>query len=201
MGMHKFDFLSSAPQNIIFRKNSNKTNLGGVLSFIYLIIMLIITAYYLAFYFIEENYTIEYLYYEEISTEDELVDKYNNPKYNQNFLFKIELYENESFEGVEADERFIIKDLFQYNTPTIKNFGSIDKKITDVYWVIVYDCLDDIYCQIDRNKTKADFLTFQFIFQAYKLDHQNTTSPFYRQDNENSRTVSTQITLNEPIKK
>ena len=36
--MNGLDFLSKAPTNFIFEKKSNKTNLGAVLTLIYLII-------------------------------------------------------------------------------------------------------------------------------------------------------------------
>ena len=36
--MHGLDFLSGAPKTLIFEKGSNKTNFGGVLTIIYLII-------------------------------------------------------------------------------------------------------------------------------------------------------------------
>ena len=37
--MNKLDFLSGAPKTLIFEKSSNKTNFGGVLTIIYLIIL------------------------------------------------------------------------------------------------------------------------------------------------------------------
>ena len=45
--MEKLDFLSGAPNTFIFEKNSNKTNLGGVFTLIYLIIVLIIFIAYI----------------------------------------------------------------------------------------------------------------------------------------------------------
>ena len=60
--MYKFDFLSSAPRNFIFQKYSNKTNFGGLLSVLYLILFLIISLYYLISYYNEDNYSILYYY-------------------------------------------------------------------------------------------------------------------------------------------
>ena len=45
--MHSFDFLSNSPKFLIFQRNSNKTNLGGVLFIIYIIIILCISFVYL----------------------------------------------------------------------------------------------------------------------------------------------------------
>ena len=45
--MKKFDILSQPPRTFIFERISNKTNLGGVLTIIYLIIMIFISIYYI----------------------------------------------------------------------------------------------------------------------------------------------------------
>ena len=58
--MHGFDFLSNAPTNFIFEKNSNKTNLGGVFTLIYLIIVILITIAYMYDYSANSKYTVLY---------------------------------------------------------------------------------------------------------------------------------------------
>ena len=58
--MNILDFLSSSPKNFIFQKQSNKTNLGGILSLIYLIIFLMISTLYITSYAINDKYNIEY---------------------------------------------------------------------------------------------------------------------------------------------
>ncbi len=68
MGLHAIDFLSNQPRNFIFQKTSNKTNLGGILSLIYLIVFLIIAVSYFAFYALKDNYSIEYLQNEKAPT-------------------------------------------------------------------------------------------------------------------------------------
>ena len=179
MGFHKLDFLSSAPRGFIFQRNSNKTNLGGVLSLIYLIIILIIAAYYLVFYFLEDNYRIEYLYYEEILSQEQNLEKKRNPKYNPTFTFNISLYEGSLRNNKPVEDRFIIKDWSKNNHPTVDKFGSYKKNITEVDWIIFYDCLDEDNCQIDTNKTKEEFITLRLDFAGYKFDHQNKDSPFH----------------------
>ena len=63
MGLHKLDFLSNAPQNLIFQNTSNKTNFGGVITLFYIIVVLIITVFYLVDYKVKEDYSIEYIHY------------------------------------------------------------------------------------------------------------------------------------------
>lgn len=154
--MHKLDFLSSSPHSFIFHQNSNKTNFGGVLSLIYLIVVLIIAAFYLVFYLIEDNYTVEYLYHEKILTQEENEKMKNNPKYNPTFKFDIGLFDGSFTNGKLAEDRFIIKDgtISNFTNATVDNMGSYHKKITEVDWYIFYDCLNETNetCKIDEVK-------------------------------------------------
>ena len=45
--MNILDFIIDSPRTYIFQKKTNKTNLGGVLTFIYLIILLLIIIAYI----------------------------------------------------------------------------------------------------------------------------------------------------------
>ena len=56
--MYKLDILSKAPNNFIFEKESNKTNLGRVITLIYLIIIIIITIVYICDYSINDKYSV-----------------------------------------------------------------------------------------------------------------------------------------------
>ena len=179
MGMNKFDFLSSAPQNFIFNNNSNKTNFGGVLSLIYLIIVLIIAAYYLVFYINEDDYSIEYVKYNDLvsSFQKDLDEKKNDLRYNPTFTFGISLLVNLQ----EPNKRFIIKDLSQDGYPTIENFNSYKKRITEVDYIILYNCSNDKTCK-NINKYNKGNVSFIILYQGFSLDHQNKTSPFYKSD-------------------
>ena len=57
--MHSLDFLSESPKFFIFQQGSNKTNLGGVLFFIYILIMMSISFGYLYDYFTGKRYIVE----------------------------------------------------------------------------------------------------------------------------------------------
>ena len=45
--MKKLDFISGAPKTFIFQQDSNKTNLGGLLTILFIIAMLIIIYSYI----------------------------------------------------------------------------------------------------------------------------------------------------------
>ena len=62
--MKKFDILSQPPRTYIFERFSNKTIFGGVLSIIYLLIMIFISIYYIYNYIIGDKYEYFYSYRE-----------------------------------------------------------------------------------------------------------------------------------------
>ena len=57
--MRKLDFISSSPHLSIFKAVSNKTSFGGTLFLIYLIILAILSSFYIYDYTSKEKYTIE----------------------------------------------------------------------------------------------------------------------------------------------
>ena len=59
--MHFLDFVSESPRNFIFQKEANKTNLGGVISFLYLLILIIISSGYLYDYYKNDKYEVKLL--------------------------------------------------------------------------------------------------------------------------------------------
>ena len=57
--MNFLDFLNDSPKIFIFQKKANKTNFGGVLFLIYIIIMIFISLMYVLEYIKNEKYTFE----------------------------------------------------------------------------------------------------------------------------------------------
>ena len=57
--MHFLDFLSSSPKLFIFQKETAKTNFGGILFCLYLILMLSISLSYIINYAVNDKYTFE----------------------------------------------------------------------------------------------------------------------------------------------
>ena len=53
--MHFLDFLSSSPKFFIFQKDTAKTNFGGILFLIYIIVMISISLAYIVNYAVNEN--------------------------------------------------------------------------------------------------------------------------------------------------
>jgi hypothetical protein len=78
--MKKLDFISGAPKTFIFQQDSNKTNLGGILTILFIIAMLIIIYSYIYEYFANDKYKVSYYYNEVYYEDEELNEIYNNEK-------------------------------------------------------------------------------------------------------------------------
>ena len=97
--MDKLDFLSGAPKTLIFEKSSNKTNFGGSLTILYLIILLVIIIIYMVNYAINPKYSVLYTYEHQFNADTEYINKrYNdtglNPKITFNFKMDTGINEN-----------------------------------------------------------------------------------------------------------
>ena len=94
--MHPLDFLSGPPTFFIFKKESNKTNFGGVLFLIYLIIIIMITIYYYIDYKNTANFQVQYKMLLNLNTRKEIDDLNANETYNQNITFSYSIIGNEN---------------------------------------------------------------------------------------------------------
>ena len=123
--MHKLDFLSVAPKTFIFEKSSNKTNLGGVFTLIYLIIVLFIFLAYLVDYTVNPKYEVqlfsEYFYnYDREYIENKRKDEKLNPKLLVSFFYLGETSEKNESEffvyqivNVEEDRRIEFNEIYE----------------------------------------------------------------------------------------
>ena len=123
MRLNSFDFLSSSPQNFIFQKTTNRTNFGGFLSFIYLLLFLTITGFYLISYYNEDDFSIQYLYISKILKPEEKLKLYQDERYNPYFNF---YFNFSSLLGKEFADRFQMRAYVNYqarlHTSTLYKF-------------------------------------------------------------------------------
>jgi hypothetical protein len=173
--LKKIDFLGVAPHNFIFQNNSNKTNFGGLLTLIFMIITLIIIAFYLIDFITEQTYSVEYVFYEELFNSEEILNiLYDETRYNPYFEFVLDL---KDVNDTTFDEDFV---LINYNDSHIVERGKIFKeKITNFDFYIAYKCNDgDEDCIIPVNKT----IILTCYYNGFILDHQNEDSPLYQKN-------------------
>ena len=194
--MHKFDFLSGEPKTFIFAKNSNKTNLGGVLTLIYLIIIILITIYYLYDYTSNDKYTVTYRAEHSVYRLYKDIEKiYFDDNYNPNISFSIQLGK-----GLDSNNfEMYLFDFEQYMSKKKINFGSIyHSKVFSLTIYLYYKCPNYTKGFEECKKSFPEgFKTITLSYEGYKLQHQNSKSPIYRDNVSNQYFLSIQdkITL------
>ena len=170
--MKKFDILSQPPRTYIFERYSNKTIFGGVLSIIYLLIIIFISIYYIYNYIIGDKY--EYYYsYRELPEEQKKkvfagfdpnppihikLDAINELDWNISSNLKFIYYTKDS------DKKIIYRN--DWTEITIPDYA-----IIDLYYSI--DDINDIK-EIEFGENFEVNLTYK----TFYLDHQNPVCPF-----------------------
>ena len=153
--MNAFDFLSGPPQISIFEKSSNKTNLGGVLTLIYLIIFLIISIAYIYNYEVNPKYIVSYSYEHKYVENDRerIINKFD-PILTLNF----------GFPGNE--DEFL---MFAHKNEILSFHKDYNCLLSDFDFELYYICKDnDEECNPDDKG-----LELYLNYSGYKLDHQN----------------------------
>lgn len=182
MRLAGFDFLTSSPQNFIFNRRSNKSSFGGVLSLIDVLLFLSIAIFYLFSYLNKDSYSIQYLFQEKGLTNEEIRAKINNERFNPHFNICSSL-------TIDADNE--TKSRFQmrrYNGLIF--FSEVDlpscqnMKVSDLNWVLTYDCFNETECEIDPNKIESPTksINFNMYYNGFFLDHQNKKAPLYKNE-------------------
>ena len=181
MGLNKLDLLSIAPKNFIFKSKSNKSILGGFLTLIFIMITFIIFAYYLINFITEQNYSVEYVFYDEFVSLDETEKRLEEERYNPYFDFNFDLFNYET--GVNLPEEYILFN--DTDGEIIPRQTLLHKKISDINMYVSYLCNDE-----DENCTIPNPLIF-FLgnYTGYVLDHQNDSTPLYQVDLNENKTI------------
>ena len=170
--MKTIDFLSDSPKSFIFRQDSNQTLFGGILSLIYLIIVLIIASLYLVSYIINEKYTVEYGYFQNILDTNKKQELEKSPKYNPTTKFGYVITDGNTNENLD-NNTIILMDLYNKSLPNVFSLP-----VSGLSYIILYKCQDKI-CNFD--KIKNNYIKFYLVFNGFKLDHQGEI-PLYQQE-------------------
>ena len=173
--MHRLDFLSGAPKTFIFEKSSNKTNLGGVFTLIYLIIVLIIFLAYIVDYEVNPKYEAQFSSEHFFNNDEEyMINKRKNKKLNPELSFSFGL----DSETINESE-FIIIQGFKNDSYRFLEFGEEYKSFaSDFNFLFGYIC-KNISCLPPQDEYQNSLNLYRFIlhYSGYEINHQNEISP------------------------
>jgi len=159
--MHCLDLISGPPKFFIFQKESNKTNLGGVLFFIYSLIVIIITLFYIHNYSKADIYSFSSYEINGIAiTEEEKNKRLNSSFYNPAFDFSFEL-ENSQDEILSS--KFIIYDTNQkHKEYFLERSKWYKRNVNDIQLAIFYDCNPNNCSSIKESDLFPTFFSYYF---------------------------------------
>ena len=184
--MHRFDFISGAPKTFIFQKDSNKTNLGGLLTLIFIIIIILIINSYLYGYFANDKYKVTYSYDDVFYPDDKLDEIYNDENLYPKLNFSLELYGN-----IKNNIRIVTldRDGVSHEIQIGEEYTTI-RRVSELNFYIFYRCQNSNNCTLREedydNETDYDdknyfnIFKLRFIYNGYYTDHQNPESPIKR---------------------
>ena len=174
--MHVLDFLSSSPKFFIFQKETSKTNFGGILFLIYIIVMITISLAYIVNYAVNDKYTYDIkmidnttnnepanIFYKdspfELLNEDEELNPFINFSMVMSNSFGI--YERRTGKYLEGVNDGNMEDEYSWY--------NITRRVSDLVLDYHYICGNDSNCSsVDKVRNRF----FMFAFTGYKLDHQ-----------------------------
>ena len=168
------DFFSEPPQINYCKKETNQTFFGGVLFFIYIGFMIVITVIYTCDYFMNELYEIQYSLIKETDVDGAKLNK--DEELNPYVNFKIELHKLAGEE--KLSDRFMIFDfnMENNNTQQIERGTFIKRKANNLNFILVYNCTDE-ECALDGNDIDMLGYYLKMTYKGYKLDHQSPSIP------------------------
>ena len=167
--MRYIDIISPSPENFIFQKNSNKTILGGMISLIYFVSILLIFLTYGSLFFLNETYEItSFTSGERLLPKDQVKKLFESEKYNPTLNISFELLDNN--ERLYPGNRFI---LFDEITGEIINFSKfIKRRIDDIHFTLYYLCKEnETSCDFDQYDRKY-FYKLAFYFNGFAFEPQ-----------------------------
>ena len=200
--MKKLDFISGTPKISIFREGANKTNLGGTLYLIYLIIFALLATIYIFNYFSQKKYDFNYILVKKSTNDDNFLGKEEEKSMlytEMEYLFYLGkdgndyLIENPNF--LIIDNRLMFQKLktvprgkdgfFNISNDDeciIKQVKPVIKR-TNLSLSILYRC-EEQNCTIrEEDKVKFDSYFLVMVYNGFSIDHQNSEKPILHSPN------------------
>ena len=185
--MNKFDFLSRSPHAMIFGINANKTNLGGVFTSVYLLLVLLITIVYLYDFSAKSKYSVIYSYeHQYIHGIDNWNKRHEDKNLNPTITFNVNI------NNINKENFFLI--VTDYNTDPdpnplshMHNLGeNIETNVYDLVFSLCYFCagLENNTCIKHEEDIINDWNKYDLIFNytGTKINHQKEESPLEKEN-------------------
>ena len=184
--MRKLDFLTEYPRIYVFQQERNKTNFGGVLFLIFLIIMLIISLSYILDFALNEKFEIEYLSIrnQTLSRDMPILEASEdyNPTMEFDILVPIESFYDNFRVALFENKEYHIKN-FDHILPLpigIRYAYSFKSRVSNMQAYLVYYCGKDKSCTINEKADSINentFFGFEFTTKFPTIQHQNSKKP------------------------
>ena len=164
MAIRILDFLSQPPNNFIFRRDSNKTFIGGLLSIIYFIFAFLVSLIYYIGYRRSLPYEItSYIAQDKVLNDIQKEKFKNSDKYNPTLKFKFTM----DFDGKQLSDKFIL-----YDTNQKKIIGrneTIERRVNDLDIYVLYKCKKGGHnCEIEDEDRKSSY-NLRVYYQDYYI--------------------------------
>ena len=174
--MKTFDFLTEPPNIFIFKKRKNKTNFGGILFLLYILVMILIALAYILDYALNEKFIYESMYvnnetdtkafdydnYDRLINDDELTPYLNLTL--RIFFDEFGIYDDSAKKFLELDHR----DAYEYSIYIVK------KKVHQLDFTVFFKCGEDESCSIFKGLFEIygrSFGEYFVIYPQYKINH------------------------------
>ena len=193
--MNSLDFLSKSPNALIFGQKSSKTNLGGVLTLIYLVIVLIIVVAYLFDYGVNNKYSVLYISENEFISDKEAYERFEDENLNPEISFNL------IFDVGNISNFLLLKAEPLTNHSSVEELkGEHKARPLNFFYGIMYKCPDNYTNCTLREEDKPHSLNLYDVilnYTGFKLDHQseNPLQKTYIQE-EFLFSFSNKVTLN-----
>ena len=190
--MHPLDIISSSPNLYLFQKEKIKTNFGGFLFFVYMIVILLILIYYIVDYFQNPKYTLQSFTHFNFKTKEEKEERDNNTLYNPNIKFNITL---SSYNEINREETDISTGFLLYNWKTKQTLDlnyEFNHNISNFCFLVVFECNDSNctnYFEYVKKYPEENISTTYYLnidYQGFTLNHQDEVKPIKKDINFNA---------------
>jgi len=175
--MRRLDFISKAPNFSIFKEGANKTNLGGVLFMIYIIIIFLLAIVYFFDYFTNDKYQFNYSLVKGDGNNNTFLKNMEKIELNYTVYLSVDqniLFNNKNFIVIDLN-KFPNEDGFIINQDKPFIYSVKDLKLG-----VLYRC-DGNNCTIrDKDKIKDTSYYLSLLYSGFSINHQDPEKPIDR---------------------